>query len=97
VVFITAAEPAGGHRLPEPGRWLSAGLVFGAVIAVLAVLGTRGSPAPCFSRPPCTWGPLSVFRPVLVITDPFASIILSICCSESTSPAARRGTPRLSR
>jgi drug/metabolite transporter (DMT)-like permease len=129
-VFITAAEPAGGHRLPDPGRWLSAGLVFGAVIAVLAVLGTRGSPVrragvlaaaaalawaleatflktvtdilgasgitglqtdwPVYAFAAATItgtvlqqaalhvGPLSVSQPVLVITDPFASIILSI-------------------
>jgi drug/metabolite transporter (DMT)-like permease len=43
-VFLAAAEPTGGHPVPAPAEWLSAGLVFGAVIAVLAVLGTRGPP-----------------------------------------------------
>jgi hypothetical protein len=129
-VFITAAEPAGSQRAPEAGRWLSAGLVFGGVIAVLAVLGLRGPPArragvlaaaaalawaleatflktatdilggsgvgglltgwPVYAFAAATLtgtvlqqsalhvGPLSVSQPLLVITDPFASIILSI-------------------
>jgi hypothetical protein len=129
-VFITAAEPAGSQRTPEPGGWLSAGLVFGGVIVVLAVLGMRGSPVrragvlagaaalawaleatflktatdilgasgigglltgwPVYAFAAATItgtvlqqaalhvGPLSVSQPLLVITDPFASIILSI-------------------
>jgi hypothetical protein len=44
-VFLTVAEPAGGHSTPETAEWLSAVLVFGGSIAVLAVLGMRGSPA----------------------------------------------------
>ena len=42
--FLTAAEPTGGHSGPETAQWLSALLVFGGAIALLAVLGTRGSP-----------------------------------------------------
>ena len=42
-VFLAAAEPVGGQPVPEAAEWLSAGLVFGGAIAVLAVLGTRGS------------------------------------------------------
>ena len=43
-VFLAAAEPTGGQPAPKAAEWLSAGLVFGGAIAVLAVLGTRGSP-----------------------------------------------------
>ena len=129
-VFLAAAEPAGGQPVPEAAEWLSAGLVFGGAIAVLAVLGTRGSPmrraGVLAAAAALTWaleatflktatdtlaasgiggmltrwpvyafiaatvtgtvlqqaalhvGPLSVSQPLLVITDPFASIILSI-------------------
>ena len=44
-VFLTVAEPTGGHPTPETAEWLSAIFVFGGVIAVSAVLGRRGSPA----------------------------------------------------
>jgi drug/metabolite transporter (DMT)-like permease len=44
-VFLTVAEPTGGHPMPERAQWLSAVLAFGGAIAVLAVLGMRGSPA----------------------------------------------------
>jgi drug/metabolite transporter (DMT)-like permease len=42
--FLTVAEPEGGHPSPETAEWLSALLVFGGAIALLAVLGRRGSP-----------------------------------------------------
>ncbi len=42
--FLTVAEPEGGHPAPATAEWLSALLVFGGAIAVLAVLGRRGSP-----------------------------------------------------
>lgn len=42
--FLWAAEPTGGHSSPEAAQWLSALPVFGGAIALLAVLGTRGSP-----------------------------------------------------
>ena len=129
-VFLTVAEPTGGHPFPETAEWLSAGLVFGATIAVLAAAGRWGSPvrraAVLAAAAALTWaleatllktatqtlatsgiggmlthwplyafiaatvtgtvlqqaalhvGPLSVSQPVLVITDPFASIILSV-------------------
>ena len=129
-VFLTAAEPTGGHPFPEAAEWLSAGLVFGTAIAVLAAAGRWGSPvrraAVLAAAAALTWaleatflktatqtlatsglggmlthwplyafiaatvtgtvlqqaalhvGPLSVSQPVLVITDPFASIILSV-------------------
>jgi drug/metabolite transporter (DMT)-like permease len=129
-VFLAAAEPTGGKPSPEAAEWLSAGLVFGGIIAVLAALGRRGPPArraAIFATAAAlTWaleatflktvtqtlagsgiggmltswplyafiaatitgtvlqqaalhvGPLSVSQPFLVITDPFASIILSI-------------------
>jgi drug/metabolite transporter (DMT)-like permease len=129
-VFLAAAEPTGGHPTPDTAEWLSAGLVFGAAIAVLAAAGMIGSPARRAAvlavAAALTWaleatflktatqtlaasgiggmltdwpvyafiaatvtgtllqqtalhvGPLSVSQPFLVITDPFASIILSI-------------------
>jgi len=129
-VFLTAAEPMGGHPVPETAEWLSAVPVFGVSIAVLAVLGRRGSPvrrAAVFAvAAALTWaleatflktvtqglaasgigdlvtrwpvyafiaatvigtllqqsalhvGPLSVSQPFLVVTDPLASINLSI-------------------
>jgi drug/metabolite transporter (DMT)-like permease len=129
-VFLAAAEPTGGEPSPAAAEWLSAGLVFGGIIAVLAMLGRRGSPArraAVFATAAAlTWaleatflktvtqdlatsgiggmltnwpiyafvaatvtgtvlqqaalhvGPLSVSQPFLVITDPFASIVLSI-------------------
>jgi drug/metabolite transporter (DMT)-like permease len=43
-VFLAVAEPTGGDPAPETAEWLSALLVFGGVMAVLAVLGMRGSP-----------------------------------------------------
>jgi drug/metabolite transporter (DMT)-like permease len=43
-VFLTVAEPTGGHPTPDAAEWLSAVCVFGGSIAVLAVLGRRGPP-----------------------------------------------------
>src|SRR5271165_1821224 len=43
-VFLTVAEPAGGHPAPDAAEWLSAISAFGGSIAVLAVLGSRGPP-----------------------------------------------------
>ena len=129
-VFLIAAEPSGGQPSPQTKQWLSAGLVFGGAIAVLAVLGRAGPPrrrAAVFAAAAgLSWaleatflkaatdtltafgiagmlirwplyalivagvggtlleqaalhvGPLSVSQPILVITNPFASIILSV-------------------
>jgi hypothetical protein len=129
-VFLIAAEPSGGQAAPQTKQWLSAGLVFGGAIAVLAVLGRAGPPvrrAAVFAAAAgLAWaleatflkaatdtltafgigglltrwpvyaliaagvggtlleqaalhvGPLSVSQPILVITNPFASIILSV-------------------
>ena len=44
-VFLIAAEPTGGHPVPQTKEWLSAGLVFGAAIAVLTAMGRAGPPA----------------------------------------------------
>jgi drug/metabolite transporter (DMT)-like permease len=43
-VFLAAAEPAGGQPSPRAAEWLSAGVVFGGIIAGLALLGMHGSP-----------------------------------------------------
>jgi drug/metabolite transporter (DMT)-like permease len=129
-VFLTVAEPSGGHPSPTARAWVSAGLAFGGTIAVLTALGRAGSPvrraAVLAAAAGLTWaleatflktatqtlaasglvgmltnwpvyalvgatitgtllqqaalhlGPLSVSQPILIITDPFASIILSV-------------------
>jgi drug/metabolite transporter (DMT)-like permease len=129
-VFLIAAEPSGGHPIPDTKEWLSAVLVFGGAIVVLTALGRTGSPirrAAVFAAAAAlTWameatflkaatdtltafgipgmlirwpvyaligagiagtvleqaalhvGPLSVSQPMLVIINPFASIILSV-------------------
>ncbi len=43
-VFLTVAEPTGGHPAPETAEWLSALVAFGVAIALLSVLGMRGAP-----------------------------------------------------
>jgi hypothetical protein len=43
-VFLTAAEPHGGHLQPHAANWVSAVAVFGGVAAVLAVNARWGSP-----------------------------------------------------
>ena len=43
-VFLTVAEPSGGHPYPTAKAWVSAGLVCGGAIAGLTVLGRAGSP-----------------------------------------------------
>ncbi len=43
-MFLIAAEPTGGQPVPQTRQWLSAGLVFGVAIAVLAALGRAGRP-----------------------------------------------------
>jgi len=43
-VFLTAAEPHGGHLRPDATDWVSALAVFGGTVALLAVLARRGSP-----------------------------------------------------
>jgi len=129
-VFLIAAEPTGGQATPQTRGWLSAGLVFGGAIAVLAALGRAGPPARraavfaasaglCWALEATflkaathtltafgvtglltRWpvyaligagiagtlleqaalhvGPLSVSQPILVIVNPFASIVLSV-------------------
>lgn len=43
-VFLAAAEPTGGHPVPDTKAWLSAVLVSGGTITVLTLLGRRGPP-----------------------------------------------------
>jgi drug/metabolite transporter (DMT)-like permease len=43
-VFLSAAEPHGGHLQPDAADWVSALAVFGGVVAVLAVMARWGSP-----------------------------------------------------
>ncbi len=44
-VFLTVAEPRGGHLTPTSGAWLSSILGCGLVAAVAALLALRGPPA----------------------------------------------------
>jgi drug/metabolite transporter (DMT)-like permease len=44
-VFLTAAEPHGGHLEPDAAGWVSALSVFGSAVAVFAVMARWGSPA----------------------------------------------------
>ncbi len=43
-VFLTAAEPHGGHLQPAAADWVSALAFFGGAVAVLAVMARWGSP-----------------------------------------------------
>jgi drug/metabolite transporter (DMT)-like permease len=43
-VFLTAAEPHGGHLQPDAVDWASALAVFGGAVAVLAVMARWGTP-----------------------------------------------------
>ncbi len=43
-VFLTAADPHGGHLRPDAADWASAVAVFGGVVVVLAVMARWGSP-----------------------------------------------------
>ena len=43
-VFLTAAEPHGGHLQPDTADWAFALAVFGGAVAALTVLARRGSP-----------------------------------------------------
>jgi drug/metabolite transporter (DMT)-like permease len=73
-VFLAVAEPTGGQPVPETSEWLSAVLVFGAAIAVLALLGMRGSPvrrAAVFALAAAlTWALLATF--IKATTDTLA-------------------------
>jgi hypothetical protein len=44
-LFLAMAEPSGGSAEPTSGAWLSASLTVGGVAGLLALLGSRGSPA----------------------------------------------------
>jgi drug/metabolite transporter (DMT)-like permease len=73
-VFLSVAEPTGGQPAPETSEWLSAVSVFGAAIAVLALLGRRGSPvrrAAVFATAAAlTWALLATF--IKAATDTLA-------------------------
>lgn len=43
-VFLTAAEPHGGHLQPDTADWVTALTFFGGAVAVMAVLARSGSP-----------------------------------------------------
>jgi drug/metabolite transporter (DMT)-like permease len=64
-VFLSVAEPTGGHPNPETAEWLSALLAFGGAITLLALAGTRGPPlrrTACFALAGAlAWALLAVF------------------------------------
>jgi drug/metabolite transporter (DMT)-like permease len=78
-VFLTVAEPSGGQPAPETSEWLSAVSVFGAAIAVLALLGRRGSPvrrAAVFAMAAAlTWALMATF--IKAATDTLAMFGMS--------------------
>jgi hypothetical protein len=43
-VFLTAAQPHGGHLQPDAGDWVFSVAVFGGIVVVLAVMARWGSP-----------------------------------------------------
>jgi hypothetical protein len=43
-VFLSAAEPHGGHARPDPADWVTASAFFGGAVVVSAVLARWGSP-----------------------------------------------------
>ena len=74
-VFLWVAEPSGGQPTPETAEWLSAVSVFGGAIALLALLGTRGSPvrrtAAFAVAAALTWALLATF--IKATTDTLAT------------------------
>jgi drug/metabolite transporter (DMT)-like permease len=74
-VFLSVAEPTGGHASPETAEWLSALLAFGGAIALLALAAMRGSPVrrtACFAMAGAlAWALMAVF--IKSTTDTLAS------------------------
>jgi len=74
-VFLSVAEPTGGHPNPETAEWLSALLAFGGAAAVLTATAMRGSPGrktACFALAGAlAWALLAVF--IKSTTDTLAS------------------------
>jgi drug/metabolite transporter (DMT)-like permease len=72
-VFLTAAEPHGGHLQPAATAWVSALAVFGGVVAVLAVMARWGSPmrraALYATAASITWAVMAAF--IKTTTDVF--------------------------
>jgi hypothetical protein len=64
-VFLTAAEPHGGRLQPDAADWAFALVVFGAAVAVLAVMAHWGSPvrraALYASATSITWALMAAF------------------------------------
>ena len=81
-VFLTAAEPHGGHLQPDAVDWASALAVFGGVVAVLSVLARWGSPlrraALYATAASITWALMAAFikatTNVLVASGPLGTL-----------------------
>ncbi|MGO9082846.1 MAG: DMT family transporter [Streptosporangiaceae bacterium] len=75
-VFLTVAEPTGGHPAPEAAEWVSAVSVFGGAVAVLALLGRRGPPvrraAVLAMAAALTWALMATF--IKTATDTLAMV-----------------------
>jgi hypothetical protein len=74
-VFLTVAQPHGGHLRPDAADWLSALAVFGGAVAVLAVTARWGSPvrraALYATAASITWALMAAF--IKATTDVLAS------------------------
>jgi drug/metabolite transporter (DMT)-like permease len=74
-VFLSVAEPTGGHPNPETAEWLSALIAFGGAAALLVLAGMRGSPVrrtACFALAGAlAWALMAVF--IKTTTDTLAS------------------------
>jgi hypothetical protein len=64
-VFLTSAQPHGGAQQPDMADWVSALIVFGGIVAVLAVIARWGSPvrraALYASAASITWALMAAF------------------------------------
>jgi hypothetical protein len=81
-VFLAAAEPTGGQPAPQAAEWLTAGVVFGGIIAGLALLGLHGPPvrraAVLAAAAAMTWAMEAVFlktaTETLTVSGPVAAL-----------------------
>ena len=81
-VFLTAAQPHGGHVQPDATDWASALAAFGGAVAVLAVLASRGSPvrraALYATAASITWALMAAFMKattnVLTVSGPVGTL-----------------------
>jgi drug/metabolite transporter (DMT)-like permease len=81
-VFLTAAQPHGGHLRPDAADWASALAIFGGAVAVLTVMARWGSPvrraALYATATSITWALMAAFikatTDVLVASGPVGTL-----------------------